>query len=185
MLYDSQFAFVPYGAPLSCVGAGGASFASTVIDLLGEGVGVAPESIIGSETALFGTDLGNASSGIAVPKLMMATGAAFVTANACTLSVAFELAPDTGAAGNYQPGAWQAVLNQDNLTAAQLAAGTVFGRFDWPPVFPASLRPRFSRLLFTTPAGLSFTAGTVAYAFVTTARDDQANRQAARNYTVA
>jgi hypothetical protein len=61
----------------------------------------------------------------------------------------------------------------------------VFARFPFLPVFPSTLRPRFLRLLFSPAAATNFTAGTVAAAIVTVVRDDQANKQAAKNFSVS
>jgi hypothetical protein len=104
---------------------------------------------------------------------------------AATLNTALQAAADQGAAGNYQPSTWKTLVETGPLTAAQLAANTVFARFPWLPVFPATLRPRFLRLLFSPAAATNFTAGTVAAALVTVVRDDQANKQAAKNFSVS
>jgi hypothetical protein len=112
-------------------------------------------------------------------------GTALVAVAAATLNAKLQAAADLGAAGNYQPDAWKTLAETGPLTAAQLAANTVFARFPWLPVFPATLRPRFLRLLFSPSAGGSFTAGTVACALVTFVRDDQANKQAAKNFSVS
>lgn len=182
MRIDSQWTFIPITAPLSCVGATGATFASAVIDLLGQGVGTAPQGIIGT-AALFGTDLG-LSDGPGKPKLQCTTGAAFLTINSATLNLAIQLAPDT--AVTFQPGTWQTVEETGALTAAQLTAAIVFARLDFPPVFPLTLRPRYCRLLATTPSGTQFTQGTIGFAGLTYVRDDYASEaQAARNYSVS
>lgn len=183
MRIDSQWVFVPPSAPLSLVGAGGATFNSTVIDLLGQGVGTAPQAIIGNVT-VFGADLG-IMDGPAKPKLQVTTGPVnFASAGACTANLAFQLAPDLGAGGAYQPGAWQTAVETGAMTVAQLLASSVIARLDWPPVFPKTLRPRYARLSIATPAGLSFTAGSINFAGVTWMRDDYAVNQAANNYKV-
>jgi hypothetical protein len=182
MRVDAQWTFVSQAAPLSMVGGAGINIPSLVIDLLGQGVGTAPASIIGNAT-LFGTDLGLAT-GVLTPKLQCVTGTAFVTATGATLDLAIQLAPDLGTP-TYQPGAWQTVQSTGALTAAQLTAGIVFARMDFPPVFPKILRPRYIRLLGIIPAGTDFTAGTIAFAGVVPTRDDQANAQASRNYSVS
>lgn len=181
MFSDALLSFVPLGAPLSIVAGAGVAVPSSTIDLLGVGVGVAPTSIIGNAT-LFGTDMG---IGGLRPELDVAIGAAAVTANAATLNLALQAAPDTGAAGNYQPGTWQTLVETGALTAAQLTANQIIARFPWLPVFPQTLRPRFLRLLGQIPAGTNFTGGTIAFALVVTVRDDLANKQAAANFTVA
>jgi len=185
MYVDALLAFVGIGQNQSMVGAAGQPIVmapgGVALDLLGNGVGVAPTGIIGT-AALFGTDFG---IGVKRALLAIATGTAFTTGNAATWNLAFQLAPDTGAAGLYQPGAWSTVVETGARAVGDAAANTVIGRFDWPPVFPVTLRPRFARLLMQFPAGTNLSAGTIAYALVTTDRDDQSNRQAARNYTIA
>src|SRR5258708_5490332 len=183
MRLDTQVQFVSLGAPLSLVGGAGINIPSAqIIDFMGVGVGVAPPNIIGN-VALFGADLGIGDMG-GSPKMFCTVGTAFATANGATLNLAIQLAADLGAAGNYQPGAWQTVVETGALTAAQLAANTVFARFDWPPAFPTTLRPRFARLLGQLPAAANFTAGTISFAGLTYVRDDQANKLAASNYKV-
>ena len=182
MRSDALLAFVPIGGNLSLVAGAGIAIPSTnVIDLLGAGVGVAPPNIIGN-VATFGTDMG---IGGFRPEINAVVGTGLVTANAATLNAALQAAPDTGAGGGYLPGAWQTLAETGALTAAQLAANTVFMRFPWLPAFPANLQPRFLRLLFSPLAATNFTAGTVAAALVTFVRDDQANKFAAKNFTVS
>lgn len=185
MRLDANFQFVPLGGNLSLIAAAGVAVPSTnTLDLLGAGVGVAPPSIIGN-AALFGTDMGVGRYRQYIEAII---GTALATSTSALLNVALQLAPDTGAAGSYQPGTWQTVNESGQITAAQGAANTII-RLDFAPVFPVTLRPRFCRLLFQVQvaAGAAlglFTAGTISSAFVTPTRDDQANRQAASNYTV-
>lgn len=187
MRSDALVAFIPIGAPLSLVGGVGITFRSTIIDLLGSGVGTAPPSIIGN-AALFGTDMG---VGGKRPELNIGVGTAFTVNTAGTLlKIALQAAPDLGVGGNYQPGAWTDVVSQDNIAVANLTAGAIPFRSPWIPDMPPGLRPRYMSLLFSPmsatalPAG-NFSAGTIAFALVTTTRDDQANRYAARNYSVS
>ena len=186
MRSDVLVSYIPIGAPLSIVAVAGIPVASNIIDLLGVGVGVAPPSIIGNAT-LFGTDLG---VGGKRPELNISVGTAFVAVGATLLKIALQFAPDTGAGGNYQPGTWQDIVSQDNIAIANLFAGAIPFRSPWIPDMPLSLRPRFSRLLFSPmtatalPSG-SFSAGTIASALITTVRDDQANKFAAKNYSVS
>ena len=181
MRLDSTLSFIPAGAPLSLVAAAGISVPSGIIDLIGSGPGTPPPAIIGN-VALFGEDPG-VGDGLIVPKLVVAMGVGLVTGTGATLNLALQAAPDTAVTN--LPGTWQTLVETGVLTAAQCPAGTIIARFDWPPVFPATLRPRYFRLLAQIPAAEDFTAGTLAYAYVTTVRDDQANRQAANNYQVA
>jgi hypothetical protein len=182
MRIDASLAFVPIGGNLSLVGAAGVAIpAPNVIDLLGQGVGTAPTNIIGN-VSTFGADLG---IGAMKAQLECTVGTAFTTSNSATLNVQVQAAPDAGAGSGYQPGTWQTLVETGPITAAQLTANQVIARFDWPPAFPANLRPRYVRLLFSPLAATNFTAGTIANAIITTVRDEQANRYAANNYKVA
>ena len=181
MRLDSSLSFVPLGAPLSLIGAAGVAINSGIIDLLGVGVGNAPPSIIGN-VALFGEDVG-VGDGFLIPKLIVSIGTALVTGTAATLVVALQMAPDT--ATTYQPGTWQTLIASPAITAAQGTTGAIVAGFDWPPVFPSTLRPRYARLSFIVPAATDFTAGTIAFATVTSVRDLFSNKQAANNYVVA
>lgn len=180
MLIDSLLTFLPSGAVQSLVAAAGATTQiGNPIDILGSGVGTAPANIIGNAT-VFGEDTGVGSY---KPLIELVIGVAAVTGNAATLTIAFQGAPDTGAAGGYQPGTWQTLSATGALTAAQLTALQDI-RMDWPVSFPDNLDPRYLRLVAITPAGTNFTAGTISQAIVTNARDDQANKFQPRNFNV-
>lgn len=178
MRSDALLAFVPIGAPQTLVTGGAADTPSTnVIDLMGVGVGVAPPNIIGN-VSVFGTDMG---IGGFRPELNVVTGTAF--AGGTSLNVALQGAVDSGSAGGYLPGTYYTFGETGALLTANLTAGVVVARFPWLPAWPGNILPRFLRLLFTTVG--TFTTGTIASAIVTTVRDDQANKYAAKNFTVA
>lgn len=178
MMLDASLNFVGIGGNLSLVAGAGINIpSSNVIDFLGSGVGTAPPVIIGTPT-LFGTDMG---IGDIKAQIQAIISTALATSNVATLNMAFQLAPDT--AVTHQPGTWQTVVETGPITAAQGAANTVL-RLDWPAAFPANENARYARLLFQVPAGTNFTAGVIASALVTTVRDDQANKYAAKNYVV-
>lgn len=180
MLLDSKLAFVLAGSPLSLVAAAGVAIPSPgVIDLLGSGVGNLVTNITGNAAEPGQADamgMGNMR-----PELVVAMGTAATTATSATLTIALQGAPDDGT-GN--PGTWQTFEQSPAYTAAQLTAGQILMRLPWVPPFPDNERPRFLRLLFSVPTATDFTAGTIAYAQVTQARDDNFHLQAARNYTV-
>jgi hypothetical protein len=183
MFYDLGVTFVPPGAPLSLVSAAGVSIPSGIVDLLGEGVGVAPsQSIIGQATT-FGQPAAMGLGRIR-PELFCSIGVGLVTANGATLNLALQAAADTGAAGGYQPSTWNTLIETGALTAAELIAGTIFARFPWVPPFPANLRPRFMRLLAQIPAAENFTSGTIAVATTVLDRNDSFNKYAYNNYKV-
>ena len=177
MILDSQLSFVPIGAPLTITSA--ALPSPNVIDLLGEGVGVAPSSIIGNPTVFGAPDA--MGVGGARPELNVTLGP-LAWVGGTSLNVALQGAADSGTP-TYQPGTWNTFAETGLLLTANLLANTVVARFPWLPPWPANLRPRYLRLLFT-PAG-TFSVGTIASALVTLVRDDQFNRQAASNYKVA
>lgn len=182
MRVDSLLSFVPIGGNLSIVAGAGVSVPSPgIIDLLGNGVGVPPTSIIGTAT-VFGEDPG---IGGFRPELNVSVGTTFTTSNAATLNVALQYAIDSGVSGGYQPGTWNTIAETGPISAANLTAAQIIARFPFLPAFPPNVLPRFIRLLFQVPAATNFTAGTIAYALVTLVRDDQANKYAARNYVVA
>lgn len=182
MITDAQLSFVPVGGNLSLVAGAGVSIPSTnVIDLLGQGVGTAPQNIIGNATN-FGADVG---VGGITPQIDAIIGTACATGNGATLNVALQAAPDQGAGGNYQPGAWTTIVETGAIAVAKLTAGQIVARFDFMPAFPANLNPRYLRMLFQVPAATNFTAGTISSAIVTMVRDDQANKFATKNFTVA
>jgi hypothetical protein len=180
MITDSAVNFVPPGSPLSLVGAAGVAISSAIYDILGVGVGVAPQGIIGTRT-LFGEDLGVGES----PLLDVVMGIAAATANAATLNVQFQGAVDTGAAGGYLPGAWITLVETGPLAAAALTAGAVIARFPFAMAVPPGTLPRFLRLNFALLAATNFSAGSIAFATVTKVRDDWTVGYAAKGFVVA
>jgi len=184
MIIDSQLSFVPIGAPLSLVAGAGIDVPSTnVIDLLGIGAGNPPTSSIIGNVTNFGAPDAMGVGGLR-PELLVNIGDAFTTGTSATLNVALQAAADAGTP-TWQPGTWQTIAETGELTAAQLTADQTIMRLPWLPPFPANLRPRFLRLLFQVPAATLFTAGTISSALVVPCRDDQFNKYAAKNYSVA
>lgn len=180
MITDALANFIAPGSPLSLIGGAGVAIPSSIYDILGVGVGVAPQGIIGTRT-LFGEDLGVGES----PLLDVVMGIAAATANGATLNVQFQGAVDTGAAGGYQPGAWITLVETGALAVANLTAGAVIARFPFAMAVPANVLPRFLRLNFAPLAATNLSAGTIAFATVTKVRDDWTMKYAARNYSVS
>ncbi len=178
MILDALVSFTALGVPLSLVAGDGVATASSVIDLLGQGVGTAPANIIGNR-ALFGEDAGIGGKRAQVEVLVAVAG---VTGNSATLNVAFQASADT--AVTYQPAAWTTLVETGPIAVGLLTLGQILARFDFPPAFPANLNPRYLRLLFSPAAATHFTALSVM-APVTMVRDDQANRYMSNNYAVA
>ena len=177
MRADALLSFVPIGGNLSLVTGGANAVASTnIIDLLGNGVGTAPTSIIGTAT-VFGTDMGIPQMR---PEINCVTGSAN-WAGGTSLTVALQGAVDSGTP-TYQPGTWITFGEVPGLTTAELLANTVIARLPWLPAWPQNILPRYLRLLFT-PVG-TYTTGVIGSAIVTIVRDDQSNRYAAKNFVV-
>jgi hypothetical protein len=84
--------------------------------------------------------------------------------------VSLQGAVDTGAGGGYQPGTFTTIIESGPLTPAQLLTQTTIARFPITPSIPALYR--YLRLLFQVPAGTNFTAGTIAFSYITYVRDD-------------
>lgn len=177
MILDSQLSFVPIGGNLAVTSAAVPS--TNVIDLLGEGVGVAPASIFGTPT-LFGAPDAMGVGG-ARPELNVTLGTS-TWVGGTSLNVALQGAADLGTP-TYQPDTFYTFAETGAIAIANLLANTVVARFPWLPPFPANLRPRYLRLLFT-PVG-TFSTGVIASALVTLVRDDNFNKFAAKNYSVA
>lgn len=181
MLLDAKLAFIASGASLSLVGATGATFtAPNVIDLMGPGVGQAMASFAGNAAVPGQADA--MGVGMLRPELVVHIGTALVTAGSATLTPALQYAPDNGA---NSPGTWQTIVQGPAITAAQGVANRRIFRCPWLPPFPFNLRPRFIQMIFLTPAGQQFSAGTISVATVTVTPDDPFMLQAAKNFTVS
>lgn len=181
----------PTAPPLSVVGAAGASIILPgIVDVMGVGVGFAPPNIIGNPASgFFGTDMG---LGIWKLDIEILIGTAFTTSTSATGEFCLQGAPDTGSAGNYQPGTWEDFSTTGAKAASELVAATTLGkgvfRLAFPPAPPATLTPRYYRMIMRVAPSASgiFTAGTIAAAFMVQGRDDFFSaQQAASNYVVA
>ena len=186
MILDSQLSFVPIGGNLAIAGTAVAS--TNTIDLLGQGVGTAPGNIFGATAAGGGSGVTvfGAPDAMGVggprPEINVVTGTSAFSGGT-NLNVALQGAADQGSSGSYQPSTWYTFAESGTILTANLTASTVIFRVPWLPPFPANLRPRYLRLLFT-PSG-TFTVGVIASAVVVPVRDDQFNKYAANNYKVA
>jgi hypothetical protein len=184
MRTDLLASFVPFGAAQSMVGGDGVDVPfANVIDLMGSGVGTAPPNTIGNAT-LFGEDIG-VGPGYGELLLNITIGTAFTTSNSATANFKLQAAADQGVSGNYQPSTWNTIAETGAIAVGSLTAGTVVGRFSWPPNFPANLNPRYIRIIMTPAAATHFTAGTILFAGLVPARDDQSNKYAASNFKVS
>ncbi len=177
MQIDSKLEFVPHAsAPQTVVGAAGATITFTgVIDLLGSGTGTAPSNIIGN-AALFG-DPGE-GIGRTKPDIQITIGTAFTTGTAATANFALQYAPDLGTP-TFLPGTWETAAETGAKPVSEMTANQVL-RLAMPPTPPNTPRPRFMQLVMLVPAATNMTAGTVSWAGIVFARDDQANKFGAK-----
>ncbi len=182
MQLDALTNFIqPGAAAQSMVGAAGAEIQiGNIIDLLGNGSGQAPTSIIGNTTT-WGHD---PDIGRVKPVIQINIGTAFTTGTAATGRFCLEYAADTGSAGGYVPGTWYVSSATEAHAVSQLTANQVLV-MDLTPAPPEVPRPRFVRLTMQVPAATNMTAGTVTFAGLTMAADQNASKQAANNYVVA
>lgn len=185
MLID---ALVSFGnAPFSIVAGAGVATPSSVIDLLGLGVGQAPQNIIGVPGTVFGQD-----PGIGWPRgqaeVLVTTP--FTTGTAATMNFIYQGAIDTGAGGGYLPGTWQTIVESGYLPVTDLDSvaatdpdGAVAWQFDFEPTHPLNFKPRFLRVLAQPLAATFFTAGAIRIP-VTTGLDQFKQKYAAKNYSL-
>lgn len=179
-MFDAQTAFVPPNSAFSLVGGAGVTLQiGQIIDLLGSGVGTAPPSIIGNRS-LYGVDPG---IGLMKPEVELDVLAGLATGNAATVEFAIQYAPDTGAGGGYQPGAWENVNTTGAKAVAEYPAGTQL-RMDLPPAPPDQQLPppRYVRMVMIPAAATNLNAGTVQFAGIVMARTDFVQRNAPNNY---
>lgn len=184
MLRDALVSFG--GAPYSIVAGAGVATPSSILDLLGLGVGVAPVNIIGNAT-VFGSD-----PGIGWPRAQgeVIVSTPFTTANAATMNFIYQGAVDSGSGGGYLPGTWQTIAESGYLAVTDLDSvvatdpdGAIAWQFDFEPTHPISFRPRFLRLLAQPLAATNFTAGAIKVP-VTLGLDQLKQKWQARNYVV-
>lgn len=183
MISDALLNLVPPNSPLSLANlAAGAAVTSQTIDLLGSGVGTAPQVIIGTRT-VYGQSIGN---DWLKPCVVIYIGTAFATSSTSSLNIQFQGSVDSGASGGpaYSPNAWQTYSETGPILATNLAAGRQI-IMDVPRNFPPEALPRFLQLNFQTLAATTFTAGTIASATMTMVPPENVSKFAAKNYVVA
>lgn len=187
MMIDNLVSFVGLNAAaVSLVGGAGVTVQiGQTLDLLGAGVGIAPNIIgLNRVSGFYGVDPG---IGRMKPEIQVSFGVAPATGNGALPEFALQYAPDTGAAGGYQPGTWESAT-----TTGAKAVGsflTTVPRMDLPPA-PQDQQappPRFVRLVMVPnqvgAAAANLTAGTVSFAGLVMARDDLVNRNAPSNFS--
>lgn len=184
-MFDALTCFVQPGGAASLVGAASATVQiGAVLDLLGVGVGMAPPSIIGVNrlNSLYGVDPG---SGKGKPEIEVTFSTAPAAASG-TFAYAVQYAPDTGAAGGYQPGTWETAYQTAAAAVTEYTASNAV-RMDVPPSPPGTPQPRFVRMVMVPSSGALMTAGVVNFAGIVMARgsDILSAQNMPSNYTVA
>lgn len=174
-------ALVSFGSGISVVGGSGAGFASSVIDLLGLGVGVAPVNIIGNRTK-FGMD-----PGIGWPRAQAGIIAttALATASGATMNFKYQGSEDD--ATTHQPTLWRTIVESGELAVTDLdeiaTLNAFLWQFDFEPTHPLNFMPRYLRVLAQVSAAASFTTGIISIP-VTLGLDQPKQLFTPRNYVV-
>jgi hypothetical protein len=112
----------------------------------------------------FGEDIG-IGAGVAVPKLLITPGVAFVSAGGATMVIQ--------AQGSTDSTTWVTYAESKAYTAAQMAAGARLLPIDWPVRGPTDPMPRYIRINYTVAVS-TFSAGTL-FAALVLSRDDASN----------
>lgn len=178
-MFDAQTAFVLPNSAFSLVaGAGVTVQIGQVVDLMGVGVGVAPPNIIGNRS-VYGVDPGIGFKPVVEIDIL----AGLATGTAMAPEFAIQYAPDTGAAGGYNPGTWENASTTGAKAVTVYPAGTQI-RMDLPPAPPdmQDPPPRYIRAVLLGVAAVNLTVGTVAFAGITMSRTDLTNKNAPNNY---
>lgn len=180
MQSDALLNFVQPGGSATAVGSAGAVVPiGNVIDLLGNGSGSAPTSIIGN-VSTFGHDPG---IGRVKPVVQIIVGTSFTTANSATAVFALQYAADAGSP-SYVPGTWYISSATEPHAASVMVAGARIN-MGFTPAPPEVPRPRFIRLVLIVPSATNFNAGAINFAGPVMVADTLAFRQQPRNYAAA
>lgn len=159
MFLDTTLLFNSYATPVAVTVTGD----SSIIDLTGAGVGVAP-AMIGGTPGTIGIDVG-AGDGVAIPSVNVTVGTTFVGTGNTTMSVAIKAAPQVSATNNAE-GTYTTLLTSAPIAVANLIAGASFN-LPIPPITLSTgeLPPRFYKLAYTVANG-PFTGGKLSAGIV-------------------
>lgn len=155
MFLDTTLLFNSYTTPVAVTVTGD----SSIIDLTGAGVGVAP-AMVGGIGFPIGFDIG-AGDGVAIPSVNVVVGTTFVGTGNTTMSITLKAAPQVSATNNAQ-GTYTTLIITDAIPVANLTAGSMIN-IPIPPINLAENEavPRYYKLSYTVANG-PMTAGTVS-----------------------
>lgn len=149
MFTDNSLLFNSYTTPVAISVTGD----SSVIDLTGAGVGVAP-AMVGGQGYAIGLDVG-AGDGAALPSVTVVVATAIVGTGNATISFSLKAAPQVSATNNNQ-GTYTTLLTTQAyavpLGGTTLPAGTVLN-LPIPAIAPGEAPPRFYKLTYTVANG--------------------------------
>lgn len=157
MFLDTTLLFNSYATPVAVTVTGD----SSIIDLTGAGVGVAP-AMVGGTSGTIGVDVG-AGDGVAIPSVNVTVGTTFVGTGNTTMSIAVKAAPQVSGTNNAE-GTYTTLTVTQAIPVANLTAGASIN-IPIPPIVLATgeLPPRFYKLAYTVANG-PFTAGKLSAA---------------------
>lgn len=155
MFLDSALIFNSYTTPVAVTVTGD----SSIVDVTGAGVGVAPSMTNGGS---IGIDLG-AGDGAAIPSVNITVGTTIVGTGNTTFTVSLKAAPQTSST-DYSQGTYTTLATTQAFAVppvgSSLTAGTVIN-LPIPSLAPGQALPRYYKLTYTIANG-PLTAGKVS-----------------------
>lgn len=152
MFLDNSLIFSSFTSPVALT----TTADSSVIDITGAGVGVAP-TMIGGNGGVIGADIG-AGDGEAVPAVIVNIGTTLV--GGTSLQISLKAAP---ALANNTEGTYTTLLTTAAIPTASLVAGEQI-TLPIPQRIPGEALPRFYKLTYTIVG--TYTGGTVSAGIV-------------------
>lgn len=149
MFTDNTLVFNSYSTPVAISVTGD----SSIIDLTGAGVGVAPAMTGGASTPI-GIDVG-AGDGKALPSVTIIVATSIVGTGTSTISFSLKAAPQVSSTNNNQ-GTYTTLFTTQAFAVppvgTSLAAGTIIN-MPIPPIAPGEALPRYYKLAYTVANG--------------------------------
>lgn len=160
----------------------GDAASTNIYDITGAGSGNAPAMIFGQDSdgsaLLPGADMGT-GDGAARPTFQFSVTESFVSGGGATLQILIQGAVDNG---SNSPGSYVTIVATDDMTVANLTAGTVFN-IPLPPLAAGQALPRFYRVYYDAKTS-TFSAGKITAALMINPPDQLVTKQPS-NFAVA